>query len=635
MKNLKKILGPYVCLLLLSLLLAAPALTRRLSLEKSAHSSLILFDLREFSSLRTQSARQDFAALMEAGISSFLAPEYRAEEIKNGMLEGVEILPCAELPEAVRGQFSAGVGTVVALRGPEPELVQAQADYVSRRFEAKESVLSQGVTYLRIPRSYEEIREAGVLPDLRSMDYLASLGVPLVYAPSPSYGGTIGGLLDSLRFLCARYSNLKALCPAGEITTAYPHLKELGDFVKSRDLLMAQVEFSVQYGSGLQNWEAWPNVVSLHSVDRREVIKRGIIRPIMLNRLYRAASERSVRLLVLRQDPLRSIPASLAEYCADVRSLRARLDAAGFGRLWPSAAPDYSGSALAGIGLALLMLTLAVRYGERFFALSILSERKYLIGLCAAAAALGILSLRVGLALRVTGALAAGLLATEASLHAMDRWKVPLRGVAEVLVLVVMGGLVIEGCFSSPLYMYRMNSFSGVKLSLLLPLLLVLVMDFRRKEHPESLMEILVRPPLWGELALAGGLILAALVVLLRSGNYGFVSNSEILFRDWLEEIFKARPRTKEFLVGYPALVIWYYLKRADLLGRWREVLRLTVTLAFSSAVNSFCHFHTPLSLSILRGFNGWWSGLLLGVLLLVLGIRVGKTLYRKITEIL
>ena len=109
MKNLKKILGPYVCLLLLSLLLAAPALTRRLSLEKSAHSSLILFDLREFSSLRTQSARQDFAALMEAGISSFLAPEYRAEEIKNGMLEGVEILPCAELPEAVRGQFSAGV----------------------------------------------------------------------------------------------------------------------------------------------------------------------------------------------------------------------------------------------------------------------------------------------------------------------------------------------------------------------------------------------------------------------------------------------------------------------------------------------------------------------------------------------
>lgn len=87
--------------------------------------------------------------------------------------------------------------------------------------------------------------------------------------------------------------------------------------------------------------------------------------------------------------------------------------------------------------------------------------------------------------------------------------------------------------------------------------------------------------------------------------------------------------------MGYPALVIWYYLKRADLLGRWREVLRLTVTLAFSSAVNSFCHFHTPLSLSILRGFNGWWSGLLLGVLLLVLGIRVGKPLYRKITEIL
>ena len=134
---------------------------------------------------------------------------------------------------------------------------------------------------------------------------------------------------------------------------------------------------------------------------------------------------------------------------------------------------------------------------------------------------------------------------------------------------------------------------------------------------------------------LAGTLLLAAAVMLLRSGNYGLVGTSEIMFRDWLEKILGARPRTKEFLVGYPALVVWYYLKRQEMWAHWREILRLAVTLAFSSAVNSFCHFHTPLSLTLLRGFNGWWIGLVLGSLALVVGVRLGRPLSRRLRSLL
>ena len=235
------------------------------------------------------------------------------------------------------------------------------------------------------------------------------------------------------------------------------------------------------------------------------------------------------------------------------------------------------------------------------------------------------------LPLRLCGALAAGLLATEASLVAMERWKVPLRGIVEAFVLVCLGGLVIAGCFSTPLYMYRMSTFSGVKLSLLMPPALILLIDLRKREHPEGLAQILTRPPLWGELALAGVIVLGALVMVLRSGNYGFVSTAEILFRDWIEKILGARPRTKEFLIGYPALVCWYYLKRAGLWARWREVLRLAVTLAFTSAVNSFCHFHTPLSLTLLRGFNGWWTGLVFGCVILTGAILIGRPVYARV----
>ena len=98
-----------------------------------------------------------------------------------------------------------------------------------------------------------------------------------------------------------------------------------------------------------------------------------------------------------------------------------------------------------------------------------------------------------------------------------------------------------------------------------------------------------------------------------------------------IEKILGARPRTKEFLIGYPALVCWYYLKRKDLWSHWREILRLAVSLAFTSAVNSFCHFHTPLSLTLLRGVNGWWTGLVFGCAILAGSLLIGRPVYNRV----
>lgn len=116
------------------------------------------------------------------------------------------------------------------------------------------------------------------------MQYLSAAGVPLVFAPSPSMGSSGEELEESLTFICDNFSSVKVLCPTGEIAATYPYTERLGSFVKERGLLMAQVEFSRQYGAAGQVAAAWPNVVSLHAVDREEVLKRNIIRPIMLNR---------------------------------------------------------------------------------------------------------------------------------------------------------------------------------------------------------------------------------------------------------------------------------------------------------------------------------------------------------------
>ena len=78
------------------------------------------------------------------------------------------------------------------------------------------------------------------------------------------------------------------------------------------------------------------------------------------------------------------------------------------------------------------------------------------------------------------------------------------------------------------------------------------------------------------------------------------------------------RPRTKEFLIGYPALFLaaGYFLRGEK---QWLWVLAAIGVIAPISVFNTFSHIHTPLMISLIRTFNGLILGLLIGwVLFLV-----------------
>jgi hypothetical protein len=72
--------------------------------------------------------------------------------------------------------------------------------------------------------------------------------------------------------------------------------------------------------------------------------------------------------------------------------------------------------------------------------------------------------------------------------------------------------------------------------------------------------------------------------------------------RAFLERVLFARPRTKEFLIGYPAL--WLLACLRNLRPVYRMVLWLSATIGFVTLVNSFCHLHTPLLFILLRFVN-------------------------------
>lgn len=183
-------------------------------------------------------------------------------------------------------------------------------------------------------------------------------------------------------------------------------------------------------------------------------------------------------------------------------------------------------------------------------------------------------------------------------------------------------------------YIMNVLIFSGVKLSFLTPLLLFLINyvgvmvgfgNFKDKavrfllDKPNYLVLVLL---------MVGGA--AGYYYIGRSGNAMVsVSGLELRMREILESIFLARPRFKELLIGYPALMVmiyWYKKYRQELI---LLVLGLGVMMGSISMVNSFCHVFTAVIVSVNRTMAGLLTGLLLGAGALV-AIKICEWFYDR-----
>jgi hypothetical protein len=407
--------------------------------------------------------------------------------------------------------------------------------------------------------------------------------------------------------------------PRGIVVPGYPDIKPLVEVLKSRDIPVAKVEFSGQIGAPNLEKAMFPGVLPLHSVLDEEIAVRKISRNELVDRFVRAARERSVRILYIRPSSLFS-GKRLEQMETDCRTITGRIEGLGLENGWPSTYPLVKTGSPAAFALSLLVFLLLLKTGGRFLDEENIPQGKSLWLIAAATVFLSVVLapviMKVSLAARIFGALAASLGAAEATLTALDGTERPAGRLLAGLGVALVTGLAIAAFFGNTWYMLRMSTFSGVKISLLLPPVIVLLHDLRRRVHPESLEQVLSRPPIWGEILLFSVLFGMAGLVLLRSGNVSFVPGWEKAFRESLEQFLVARPRTKEFMAGYPSLILWYVTARMGIWERYREVFRLTGTLAFSSVINSFCHFHTHLFFILLRVGNGLWSGVAVGLFL-------------------
>src|SRR5579863_10619471 len=103
--------------------------------------------------------------------------------------------------------------------------------------------------------------------------------------------------------------------------------------------------------------------------------------------------------------------------------------------------------------------------------------------------------------------------------------------------------------------------------------------------------------------------------MLVRSGNESDVSPSsfELALRHGLTAVLSVRPRFKEFLIGFPAMMLLPALLPAHrrAIG-W--LLALAIGVGVGDVIDTFSHLHTPIEVSILRVINGLVLGAIIGI---------------------
>jgi hypothetical protein len=191
-------------------------------------------------------------------------------------------------------------------------------------------------------------------------------------------------------------------------------------------------------------------------------------------------------------------------------------------------------------------------------------------------------------------------------------WMLAATGVA------LFGALVVVGVMSSPLAMTEIERFRGVRLILALPPLIALLLYCfdRRFGAAASARNLFVSPVLTYQLLAGIAIVALGALMLVRSGNESDVAPSplELALRHILTHVLSVRPRFKEFLIGFPCMMLLPALlplhRRA--IG-W--LLALGIGVGVGDVIDTFSHLHTPLEISILRVVNGLIIGGLIGAI--------------------
>lgn len=391
-------------------------------------------------------------------------------------------------------------------------------------------------------------------------------------------------------------------------------LEDTATVLEENNLLYASPEFAKLGGDAALAEKCQDRLVRLHSVQQAEVDKMGPAD--LVERFEKAYRERNIRILLLRPvsyasaDPVTGATKLIADVAAAIKR-----DGGKLGAPVPYRSPDVPKPLFLLIGLAAGACIVWV-------GCALVSSRTWrMVGTVAIFALAGACWMKSG---REFMALAAAMALPIGAYLTLDLQRIrPVPDFARLSAISLVGGLCVAGLLNDLPYLIRVDQFPGVKAAHFLPIVIIgLVLIGRQFDWRQASKS----PATWGSAAIGLMLLAAMAFMLARTGNDNpaAVSSLELKFRDLLDSFLYTRPRTKEFLMGHPALIVglgMLMLAKPDDSGKnplaaWGALLITFGAIGQTSIVNTLCHLHTPVVLSLARILIGWVIGGILGGLL-------------------
>jgi len=194
------------------------------------------------------------------------------------------------------------------------------------------------------------------------------------------------------------------------------------------------------------------------------------------------------------------------------------------------------------------------------------------------------------------------------------RWIGFVGRFSAAVATMAAGGVVLGALGANSDDMISSTSFHGVKALLVTPVVVLAVVGFlsARAQLAESGDRLPLSPRLrWALIGL--GVVLVGVfgaIYIIRSGNSGDATSQEVWLRNWLDDVLYVRPRFKEILFAFPALVL--ALRWPGAIGRW--VCAAVAAVGAADVLDTFAHFHSPLSVELLRTGYAGVGGLVIGL---------------------
>lgn len=392
----------------------------------------------------------------------------------------------------------------------------------------------------------------------------------------------------------------------------------LAEKLKEQDISIGTFEFYNQQGLNSLAVLSGKNVQRVHSISENEMGKYNESQAI--ERFNLAVSERNIRVLMVRLFGMNQPEKAYDRGLAFIEDIKTNLEKESFsiGMAKHLQSLPYSTILMFVIGLGVIGggLLIARALFTSFWVV--------LLGIIGILGWGGLLFLQPVLARKAFALLSVVIFPVLGVIIVVNDKKKSLKeaviSLLKMSLLSFIGAVIMTGLLADKSFMIKLDQFSGVKLAHVLPLMIIpAYFIFRDSKYMDKIKEILNIPVLIQHILLGGVLFVALAVYVIRTGNTGtvLVSSWEITMRELLDKILGVRPRTKEFLLGHPAMLVLLYYGY-DL----KKILLLIVGIIGQvSLVNTYAHIHTPIVISLIRSFHGLWIGIIIGIVL-ILAIR-------------